>query len=180
MRWGELIAVRPRHIDFLRKQVTVEETIIEVSTKHSPTGERYVRKAYPKDNEPRTFGSVGQIADQSLVGVGCRPGLLVLLAQHLRGRDVGGVGDGHAACPDPGVGGDESSFVAGLDPGQVCAHVHDPTDHGRVDGVVAAVDADVVVASQPDPIDPPECRGDRRQGAASPPCRRRADRPGGS
>ena len=34
----------------------MEETIIEVSTKHSPTGERYVAKAYPKDNEPRTFG----------------------------------------------------------------------------------------------------------------------------
>src|SRR3954449_7000637 len=56
MRWGELIALRPRHIDFLKRSVTVEETIIEVSTKHSPTGERYVRKAYPKDNEPRTFG----------------------------------------------------------------------------------------------------------------------------
>ena len=56
MRWGELIALRPRHIDFLRKSVTVEETIIEVSKKHSPTGERYVAKPYPKDNEPRTFG----------------------------------------------------------------------------------------------------------------------------
>ncbi len=30
MRWGELIALRPRHIDFLTKTVTVEETIIEV------------------------------------------------------------------------------------------------------------------------------------------------------
>lgn len=56
MRWGELIALRPRHIDFLRKTVTVEETIVEVSRKHSPTGERYAVKPYPKDNEPRTFG----------------------------------------------------------------------------------------------------------------------------
>jgi integrase len=31
MRWGELVALRPRHIDFLRRSVTVEETIIEVS-----------------------------------------------------------------------------------------------------------------------------------------------------
>lgn len=54
--WGELIALRPRHIDFLRKTVTVEETIVEVSRKHSPTGDRYVVKPYPKDNEPRTFG----------------------------------------------------------------------------------------------------------------------------
>ena len=56
MRWGELIALRPRHIDFLRKSVTVEETIIEVSRRHSPTGERYATKPYPKDNQPRTFG----------------------------------------------------------------------------------------------------------------------------
>ncbi len=56
MRWGELIALRPRHIDFLRKTLTVEETIMEISKKHSPTGERYVVKPYPKDNEPRTLG----------------------------------------------------------------------------------------------------------------------------
>jgi site-specific recombinase XerD len=55
MRWGELIALKPRHVDFLRRTVTVEDTIVEVSRKHSPTGERYVAKPYPKDNEPRTF-----------------------------------------------------------------------------------------------------------------------------
>jgi integrase len=36
MRWGELIALRPKHIDFLRRTLTVEETIVEVSKKHSP------------------------------------------------------------------------------------------------------------------------------------------------
>jgi hypothetical protein len=46
----------PRHIDFLRRTLTVEETIVEVSKKHSPTGQRYLLKPYPKDNEPRTFG----------------------------------------------------------------------------------------------------------------------------
>lgn len=56
MRWGELIALRPQHIDFLRKSVTVEETIIKVSKRHAPTSQRYVAKPYPKDNEPRTFG----------------------------------------------------------------------------------------------------------------------------
>ena len=55
MRWGELIALKPRHVDFLRRTLTVQDTIIEVSRKHSPTGERYVAKPYPKDNEPRTF-----------------------------------------------------------------------------------------------------------------------------
>jgi integrase len=53
---AELIALRPRHIDFLRRTVTVEETIVEVSKKHSATGERMIIKPYPKDNESRTFG----------------------------------------------------------------------------------------------------------------------------
>lgn len=56
LRWGELIALKPRHIDFLRRSITIEETIVEISKKHSPTGQRYVAKPYPKDNEPRTFG----------------------------------------------------------------------------------------------------------------------------
>ena len=56
LRWGELVALKPRHIDFLRRSLTVEETIVEVSKTHSPTGQRYLTKPYPKDNEPRTFG----------------------------------------------------------------------------------------------------------------------------
>jgi integrase len=55
-RWGELVALRSRHIAFLRRTVTVEETIIEVSKKHSGTGERMIIKPYPKDDESRTFG----------------------------------------------------------------------------------------------------------------------------
>ena len=34
----------------------MQETIVEVSRKHSPTGQRYLHKPYPKSNEPRTFG----------------------------------------------------------------------------------------------------------------------------
>jgi integrase len=55
LRWGELIALRPRHVDFLRRLLTVEETIVEVSKRHSPTGERMTVKPYPKDDEPRTI-----------------------------------------------------------------------------------------------------------------------------
>jgi hypothetical protein len=47
----------PTQIDFLSRTFTVEETIVEVSTKHSPTGQRYLRKPHPKDNEPRTVSS---------------------------------------------------------------------------------------------------------------------------
>ncbi|MDO8119725.1 tyrosine-type recombinase/integrase [Isoptericola sp. b490] len=55
LRWGELIALRPRHIDFLRRTFTVEQTIVEVSRKHSPTGERMIVKEYPKDDETRVL-----------------------------------------------------------------------------------------------------------------------------
>ena len=72
MRWGELIALRPRHIDFLRRTLTVEETIVEVSRKHSPTGERMVSKPYPKDNEPRTFGVRQQWLEAMAEHIKCR------------------------------------------------------------------------------------------------------------
>ena len=55
LRWGELIALRPRHIDFLRRTESVEQTIVEVSRKHSPTGQRMLVKDYPKDDEFRTL-----------------------------------------------------------------------------------------------------------------------------
>lgn len=55
LRWGELVALRPRHVDFLRRTITVEETIVEVSRRDSPTGERMIVKPYPKDDEPRTL-----------------------------------------------------------------------------------------------------------------------------
>ncbi len=63
LRWGELIALRSRHIDFLRRTVTVQETIVEVSKKISPTGERMIVKPYPKDDEPRTLGVSQDLLD---------------------------------------------------------------------------------------------------------------------
>ena len=67
LRWGELIALKPRHLDLIKRTLTVEETIVEVSIKNSPTGDRMLTKPYPKDNEPRTMGLppdlVGQLAD---------------------------------------------------------------------------------------------------------------------
>lgn len=52
---GELVALRPRHVDFLRRLIVVEETIVEVSKRHSPTGERMIVKPYPKNDEARTL-----------------------------------------------------------------------------------------------------------------------------
>ncbi|EYR65281.1 integrase [Actinotalea ferrariae CF5-4] len=54
LRWGELVALRPRHIDTQARTITVQDTIVEVSAKDSPTGQRMIVKPYPKDDEPRT------------------------------------------------------------------------------------------------------------------------------
>jgi integrase len=63
LRWGELIALRPRHIDFLHRTINVQETIVEVSKKHSPTGERMILKPYPKNNKPRVLGVRQELLD---------------------------------------------------------------------------------------------------------------------
>ena len=75
MRWGELNALRPRHIDFLRRTLSVEETIVETSKKNSPTGERFIVKPYPKSNVPRTFG--------------VRPDWLDAISDHIQSRGIG-------------------------------------------------------------------------------------------
>ena len=56
LRWGELIALKPRHLDVENGRLSVEETIVEISIRNSPTGQRMLTKPYPKDNEPRTMG----------------------------------------------------------------------------------------------------------------------------
>jgi len=81
LRWGELIALKPRHLNLETGKLTVEETIVEVSIKNSPTGQRMLTKPYPKDNEPRTMGLppelVTQLAD-SITTRGLMAGNLLL------------------------------------------------------------------------------------------------------
>jgi integrase len=55
LRWGELIALRHMDVDFLRRSILVQRTIVEVSRRLSPTGERMVVKDHPKDDKPRTL-----------------------------------------------------------------------------------------------------------------------------
>jgi len=64
LRWGELIALKPRHLDLAAGKLTVEATIVEVSIKNSPTGQRMLTKPYPKDNEPRTMGLPPELVTQ--------------------------------------------------------------------------------------------------------------------
>jgi integrase len=64
LRWGELIALKPRHLDTATGRLTVEETIVEVSTKNSPTGARMLSKPYPKDNESRSMALPEELVDK--------------------------------------------------------------------------------------------------------------------
>jgi integrase len=68
LRWAELIALKPRHLHLDLEsgtgKLTVEETIVEVSIKNSPTGRRMLTKPYPKDNEPRTLGLPDELVTQ--------------------------------------------------------------------------------------------------------------------
>jgi integrase len=80
LRWGELIALKPRHLDLIKRTLTVEDTIVEVSVKNSPTGHRMLTKPYPKDNEARVMGLPVDLVDQltaSIASRGLQPGDLM-------------------------------------------------------------------------------------------------------
>jgi integrase len=62
LRWGELVALRPHHLNTRTATLTVQDVYVEVSKKNSPTGNRMILRHYPKDNEPRTLRITPQLA----------------------------------------------------------------------------------------------------------------------
>lgn len=62
MRWGELAALRPRHLNLTDGWILVAETIVEISKKDSPTGQRYTVKPYPKNDQHRTMKITPELA----------------------------------------------------------------------------------------------------------------------
>lgn len=75
LRWGEFIALRPRHFDFHHATLTIEETIVEVPLRAAPDGQRMINKPYPKNNEWRRMG--------------IRPGLLAQIKDHIEDNRLG-------------------------------------------------------------------------------------------
>ncbi len=75
LRWGELIALRPRHLDLDQGTLAVEETIVEVPKRAAPNGQRMILKPYPEDNKWRRMA--------------LRPQLLQELRQHIAERGLG-------------------------------------------------------------------------------------------
>src|SRR5680860_547474 len=72
LRWGELIALRPRHLDLTAGRLTVAEIIVEVPLRAAPNGQRMIAKPYPKENEPHTMALRPDLTDalQKRIGDG--------------------------------------------------------------------------------------------------------------
>jgi integrase len=56
LRWGELLGVQVKDIDFLRRHVTVHQAIIEAAKTETGNGTPFALKHYPKDKDPRVVG----------------------------------------------------------------------------------------------------------------------------
>jgi integrase len=56
LRWGELLGVQVKDIDFLRRHVTVHQTIIETAKADTGNGTPFALKPYPKDKDARVVG----------------------------------------------------------------------------------------------------------------------------
>ena len=76
---------------------------------------------------------------------------------------VFGIGDRHPTGPDPLVGGHDLFGAGDRDQRGGGDPFDEPADRARVDRVVVAVDAHVVVAGEPDPPGQPHHRRHRRQ-----------------
>jgi integrase len=63
MRWGELVGLRVRHLDLLRRTLLVHDVIVEVTRKDSPTGQRFLTKPYPKNDQPRRLGITPELVE---------------------------------------------------------------------------------------------------------------------
>jgi hypothetical protein len=61
LRWGELTELRVRDIEFGSRMLTVSRTVVQVSPKFHPAGDRFLVKDYPKDGEFRRFKLSAQI-----------------------------------------------------------------------------------------------------------------------
>ncbi len=74
MRWGELAGLRPRHLDLERRLIVVQETMVEISKKNSPTSERFQVKPYPKNDKRRVI-TIGEELSKLLSSRICEFGM---------------------------------------------------------------------------------------------------------
>ncbi|MBW6433086.1 site-specific integrase [Actinoplanes hulinensis] len=61
LRWGELTELRPRDINFATRTLLVTRVAVELTKRFHPTGDRFLVKEYPKDEEHRRLKLSPQI-----------------------------------------------------------------------------------------------------------------------
>jgi integrase len=64
LRWGELIAFKPRHLGLIKRTLTVEETVVKVSINNSPTGAVMLTKPYPRRRVASTQGTESALREE--------------------------------------------------------------------------------------------------------------------
>lgn len=72
LRWGELIGLRVCDVDFLRRRISVNHTIIEASKELIGNGTRFAWKQYVKDKDIRSAGLSQETVDMLSVHVSAR------------------------------------------------------------------------------------------------------------
>lgn len=75
LRWGELIEMRPKDIDFATRVLTVRRVALELVPRFHPTGGRFLVKEYPKDREHRRLKLSAEIISK--------------VKRHVSSRDIG-------------------------------------------------------------------------------------------
>jgi site-specific recombinase XerD len=64
LRWGELVELRKRDIDWDTGVLTVSRVVVELTPKFHPEGKRFLIKQYPKDDEWREITLSRYMLDQ--------------------------------------------------------------------------------------------------------------------
>lgn len=114
LRWGELTELRVKDLDTANGILTVSRTVVELTSKNRPDGERFVVKNYPKDKEWRRLGLA--------------PHLVSDLTAHIRDRQLKG---NDLLFPMPVIEEPQRYVVPEVLPDPQTLGWTEPNEHGR-------------------------------------------------
>ncbi|GAB3259184.1 tyrosine-type recombinase/integrase [Kineosporia babensis] len=72
LRWGELTELRPKDLDLQTRMLVVSRAVTELTSKDRPDGQRFIVKAYPKDQEYRSFKLSQHLVDKIALHIEAR------------------------------------------------------------------------------------------------------------
>jgi integrase len=114
LRWGELTELRVKDLDIVNGILTVSRTVVELTAKNRPDGQRFVVKDYPKDREWRRLGLA--------------PHLVSILAEQVLARRLGA---NHLLFTMPNTDGPRRYVVPEVLPDPTTLGWTEPNEHGH-------------------------------------------------